>query len=79
MEMTLNNGFCELTADEVELIDGGGFKKAAQVFFGVVLVAWTPAAAIGASIVGTPASGAIVAGGTFGTGLTLIGAGTHRR
>lgn len=29
MEMTLNNGFCELTADEVELIDGGGFWKAA--------------------------------------------------
>lgn len=77
MEMVLNNGFCELNLNEIEAINGGGAKQAAQVFFGVVLVAWTPAVAVGASMVGTPAAGAVAGGGTLGLGLTLIGAGTH--
>ena len=77
MEMTLNNGFSELNLNEVEFINGGGAKQVAQVFFGTVLVAWTPAVAVGASIVGTPVAGAVAGGGTLGLGLTLIGAGTH--
>lgn len=77
MEMILNNELCELNLDEVELINGGGAKQAAQVFFGVLLVAWTPAVTVGATIVGTPAAGAVAGGGSLGLGLTLIGAGTH--
>ncbi len=75
--MILSNKFCELNMDEVELINGGGVKQAAQVFAGGVLVAWSPVAAVGASIVGTPVAGAVAGGGTLGLGLTLIGAGTH--
>lgn len=77
MEFTLQNGFYELNFDEMDLVNGGGVKQAAQVFFGTVLVAWTPVAVAGATIVGGPAAGAVAGGGTLGLGLTLIGAGTH--
>lgn len=32
MELALNNGFCELSSDELELVDGGSTKVAAAVF-----------------------------------------------
>ncbi|MDD6292224.1 MAG: hypothetical protein SPL51_07640 [Lachnospiraceae bacterium] len=69
MEMTLNNGFCELTADEVELIDGGGFWKAAGVFVGTVAVAWSPVVAF----VCPPAAGGMALGG-----LGIIGKATGK-
>lgn len=77
MEMVLNNGFCEMTFDEMLEIDGGGWKQCVQVFAGTILVAWTPVIGIGAGIVGTPIAGVTAAGGSLGLGLSLIGAGTH--
>ncbi len=44
MEMTLSNGFCELSLDHMEDVYGGGWLSAAGAFLGGVFVAVTPAA-----------------------------------
>ena len=51
MEMVLNNGFCELSMDEMCEIDGGGGAwKAVKAFTGVVLVGFSPAVGVGVGI-----------------------------
>lgn len=73
----VNNKFNEITQEEMLMVEGGGLVEAAQVFAGTVLVAVSPAVAVGASIISTPVGGAVAGGGTAGLGLTLIGAGVH--
>lgn len=67
--MVLNNGFNEMTEEQMEQIDGGGFWKAAGVFVGTVAIAWSPVAAIAC-----PPAG----GGMFLGGLGLIGKSTGK-
>ena len=51
MEVVLNNGFCELSMDEMCEIDGGGGAwKAVKAFTGVVLVGFSPAVGVGVGI-----------------------------
>ncbi len=69
MEMVLTDGFCELSLDEVVLIDAGGFWKAAGVFVGTVSLAWSPVVAF----VCPPAAGGMALGG-----LGLIGKATGK-
>lgn len=59
MEMVLSNDFCELTLNDMELVDGGA--SATGVFVGTMLVSWAP---VGACF--NPAAGA---------GMALVGAG----
>lgn len=70
--------FEELNFDEMETVNGGGVKQAAQVGAGIILVSVTPAVGVGAAIVGTPLGGMCAAGTTLGAGLQLIGAGCHK-
>ena len=65
--MVLNNGFCEMSQDEMRIVDGGGFWEAAGVFVGTVAVAWSPVVAF----VCPPAAGGMALGG-----LGLIGKAT---
>lgn len=73
----MNNEFCEMTFEEMELLEGGGWLEAVQAFGGTVLISVSPAVGVGASIVGTPVAGAVAAGGCLGLGLSLLGAATH--
>lgn len=51
MELTLKNEFYELTMDEMQVVDGGGAVEAAQMFFGVVGLAWSiPAACLNVGV-----------------------------
>ena len=59
MELTMSNGFCELSMNEMELIDGG--DSAAGVLVGTLLVSWAPVGACFNPVVGA--------------GMALIGAG----
>lgn len=70
MEMTLNNGFCEMSQDELNVLNGGGGKEAAAVFVGTVCVAWAPVAAF------VPGIGLALAGAMALGGAGLIGKGT---
>ncbi len=70
MEMILNNGFCEISQDELNVLNGGGGKETTAVFVGTVCVAWAPAAAFVPGI-GLPLAGAMALGGAG-----LIGKGT---
>lgn len=81
MEMALSinaTAFAPLTLGELMEIDGGGaVGNALKATAGGVLIAWSPAIGIGASIVGTPVAGVCAGMGAFGLGLTLIGSATH--
>lgn len=70
MEMVLNNGFCEMSQDELDVLNGGGGKEAAAVFVGTICVAWAPVAAFVPGV-GWALSGAMALGGAG-----LIGKGT---
>lgn len=59
MELTMRNGFCELSMDEMELVDGGA--SASGVFIGTIMVSWAPVGACFNPLVGA--------------GMALIGAG----
>lgn len=66
MEMTLNNGFSELSMVEMELVDGGS-KAAAQA---VLLVGGAVLLGVGAPIVGAVAGvGAFATAYVSGVGL----------
>ena len=45
MEINLDNVFCEMSADEMQMVDGGSGKQAAAVGVGIVMVSWAPVAA----------------------------------
>lgn len=66
MELTMNRGFCELSLNELEMVEGGSSngKKVAFYTLGGVLIA--NSLAIG---VVNPAAGITA----FGTGLYLMG------
>lgn len=66
--MTLNNGFAELSMNEMELVDGGS-KAAAQV---VLLVGGAVLLGVGAPAVGAVA-GAAAFGTAYVTGVGLMG------
>lgn len=65
MEITLNNGFAELSMNEMEFVDGGAnIMQAIGGTFGAAAVCWTPAlllagvapvAVAGVALVGTGA------------------------
>lgn len=69
MEMVSSNGFSEMTQEEMEMINAGGWKTAAGVFVGTVAVAWSPVAIF---------AGPQAAAGMALGGLALIGKSTGR-
>ena len=71
MEMTLSNGFCELSLDHMEDVYGGGWLSAAGAFLGGVFVAVTPAACA----LGGPGVGAVNGAKHVYTGIATIGMG----
>jgi len=46
MEMVLSKGFCEITKNEMEIVNGGDAKKALGVGVGILLISWSPVAAV---------------------------------
>ena len=70
MEINLDNVFCEMSADEMQMVDGGSGKHAAAVGVGIVMVSWAPVAAF------IPGVGWAAAGALALTGAGLIGKGT---
>lgn len=44
MEMTLNNGFCEMTGNEMLAVDGGGWAEFGYALLGTVCFAGAPIA-----------------------------------
>ena len=70
MDMILSSGFCEMSADEMQMVDGGSGKQAAAVGVGIVMVSWAPVAAF------IPGVGWVAAGALALTGAGLIGKGT---
>ena len=79
METMMMNGFCELSFNEMEMIDGGksGVTRFAQAFAGTVIVGTTPIVGVAAGIGGGPIAGVAAAASYGGLGLSLIGASTH--
>lgn len=77
MEMALNNGFCEMSQNDMCFVEGGGWSEAGAAFLGTVFIGISPAvgvaAGIGAGAVATPVVG-IPAGIAAGTGLASVGA-----
>lgn len=66
MEMVLNNGFCEMSQDEMNLVDGGS-KAAAQA---VLLIGGAVLLGVGAPVVGAVAGiGAFATAYVTGVGL----------
>lgn len=68
MEMILNNGFTELSLEEMELVDGGS-KEAAQA---VLIVGGAVLLGVGAPVVGAVAGVAAFAT-AYVTGVGLMG------
>lgn len=63
MEVTLKNGFCELTMDEMQVMDGGATVGATVAgTLGIALICWSPV-------------GAVVGSGAVAAGMILVGAG----
>lgn len=77
MEFAMNNGFAELSMDDMCEIDGGGPWEAVQAFAGCVLVGISPAVGVGVGIVAGPIAGVSAGGGCAGAGLSLIGSACH--
>lgn len=69
MEKLINNGFCEMTENEMLELEGGGIWEALKAFAGGILVGVSP-------IVGV-AGGGFAGAGVFGFGLSLIGSSGH--
>ena len=77
MELAMNNGFVELSMDDMCEIDGGGAWEAVQAFTGCVLVGISPVVGVGVGIVAGPIAGISAGGGCAGAGLSLIGSACH--
>lgn len=70
MEMVLNNGFCEMTMDEMFLIDGGGWSW--RKLFKTILGGAAGGAA-GGTVAGGPAGAGLgAAGGAAGGALSYL-------
>lgn len=72
----MTNGFCLLSEQEVNLIDGGGVGEALKGFFGTVIVGFSPAIGVGVGIVAGPIAG-VAAGLGAAAGSSLIGSAVH--
>lgn len=68
MELTLRNGFCELTMDEMQAVDGGS-KEAAQA---ILIVGGAVLVGVGAPVIGA-AAGAAAFATAYVTGVGLVG------
>lgn len=77
MEFAMNNGFAELSMDDMYEIDGGGAWEAVKAFAGCVLVGFSLAVGVGVGIVAGPIAGISAGGGCAGAGLSLIGSACH--
>ena len=79
MQKVLNNGFAELSGNDLEMIEGGksGATRFGQALYGTLVVATTPFVGVLAGIAGGPIAGAVAAASYGGLGLSLIGASTH--
>ncbi len=75
MELVMNNGFAELSMNEMCEIDGGGVWKTVKAFTGTVMVGISPA--VGVGIVAGPIAGVSAGGGCASAGLSLIGSACH--
>lgn len=64
MSMVLNNGFCEMTENEMMELEGGGWLSAIGAFLGGIFVGGTPVACA----LGGPGAGSV----TFGLGCLLL-------
>ena len=67
MELVLNNGFCNLSMDEMNLVNAGGWREFGYALGGTLLIAGAPIVAV------APGGGWIAAGGMLGTGITMLG------
>lgn len=68
MEMVMSNGFAELSADEMNEVDGGGWKEVGYAFGGTLLVAWVPICGVATGF----AAGSLAGVGT-GAGMAALG------
>lgn len=64
MKLVLSNEFSEISTEEMEMLNGGGWKAAISAFVGGVSVAFTP--------VGCIVGGAGVGGGMFAFGCAAL-------
>lgn len=67
MEMVLNNGFCEMSQDEMMIIAAGGWREFGYAFGGALLIAGAPIVAA------APGGGWIAAAEMLGSGIAMIG------
>lgn len=67
MELVMNNQFCEMSLDDALMIDGGSWTNFAYALGGTLLIASSPIIAC------APGGGWIVACGTLGSGIAMIG------
>lgn len=77
MELTMTNGFINLSQDEIMEIDGGSVINTIKGITGGILIAWSPIIGVAAGVVGTPVGGVLAGSGTLSLGLTLLGQATH--
>lgn len=81
MEMVLKDALCEISQDEMLMVDGGASAGtiALVVGVGVLAIAFAPAVGVGAVVVGGTSTmiGAGTALGLAGGGCLAIGAATH--
>ena len=61
MEIVLNSNFSEISYNEMELIEGGGWREFGYAMGGTLLIA------------GSPGGGWIAAGTMLGGGIAMIG------
>lgn len=77
MTEVMTNGFCLLSEQEMNLIDGGGWVEAGQAFLGTVLIGCSPAIGVGVGIIAGPIAGVAAGAGAAAAGSSLIGAAAH--
>jgi hypothetical protein len=72
--MLLNNGFSELTFDEVMAVDGGSWSNFLDAFIGGVLIATAPLVGLCTALASAPLGPVAVVGGVV-TASVMIGEG----
>lgn len=77
MTEVMTNGFCLLSEQEMNLIDGGGWVEAGQAFLGIVLIGISPAVGIGVGIAAGPIAGVAAGVAVAAAGSSLIGSAAH--
>lgn len=67
MEIVLNSNFSEISYNEMELIEGGGWREFGYAMGGTLLIAGSPIVAL------APGGGWVAAGTMLGGGIAMIG------